>query len=62
MTAQVIDRQVVEIFKRRKEYGNQWCFVAMVERGNLIVSVSIPNASFDRILEEIYVHTVSMFY
>ena len=62
MTAQVIDRQVIEIFKRRKEYGNQWCFVAMVERGNSIVSVSAPNASFDRILEEICVHMVSMFY
>ena len=62
MTAQVIDRQVVEIFKRRKEYGNQWCSVAMVERGNPIVSVSTPNASFDRILEEIYMHTVSMCY
>ena len=62
MTAQVIDRQVVGIFKRRKRYGNQWCFVAMVEKGNPIVSVSAPNANFNRILEEICGHMVSMFY
>ena len=59
MTAQVVDLQVVEIFKPRKEQGSQWWFLAM--KDNPIFSVSAPNASFDHILEEICVHMASMF-